>query len=124
MSLVVIANLRGIDFSGSKAILLQRIIESHSTMQGNNSTTLNSGQTTENTLQEVQQAGPSDFLTENECPICYKTTREDRRIHRYRCCKQWTCMVCCDKWTDEPRLTRQKADKLRRMQEYWIKTET
>ena len=69
VSLVVIANLRGIDFSGSKTILLQMRIESDNAIRGNNSTTLNSGQTTENSLQEAQQAGPSDFLTENECPI-------------------------------------------------------
>ena len=98
-------NLRGLGFSGNKATLLQRLMEDDNERKNNNNSKDNSasGQTTEDSIQEIQQAGPPDILKENNCPICYSETEEDSRIHMFRCCGNWICIACCNKWINEPR---------------------
>ena len=112
--LTVMVSLRGLDSSGNKATLVQKLIEDDNERK-NNDDKDNNDQTQEDSIQEIQQAKPPDLLQKDDCPICFSKTEEDNRIHNVmftdRCCGNWQCVTCCNKWIAEPRCPLCNVDK-------------
>ena len=86
VSLTVMINHRGLDFSGSRTTLVQRLMEDDIRRE-----------------QGKPQEETEDQRMENQCPICYEETEENSRMHMYMCCKKWNCIQCGIKWIEHPR---------------------
>ena len=95
-------NLRGLDFSGNKATLVQRLMEDDNRREHGDSNMIKG---------KAQQEESEDLLTKNDCPICWDKTEEDNRMYLFKCCKKWTCITCSIKWITEPRCMLCNIDK-------------
>ena len=72
VNLIAMVNLRCLDFSVDKTMLVQRLIEDDNERK-NNDNKDSSDQTTEDSIQEIQQAKPPDLLQEDTA---------NSRVHR------------------------------------------
>jgi hypothetical protein len=100
VSLTAMTIHRGLDFSGSRTMLVQRLMEDDIRRE-----------------QGKPQEETEDQLMENQCPICYEETEENSRVHMYMCCEKWNCIQCSIRWIEEPRCMLCNVNKSQRQQD-------